>query len=245
MLSYSRMYLYHVSLSPPSLLVALPLPFPHSLSLSLPPSWLLSPSHSLTLSCSLSLSPFISPQVDWESNGSLVKKLSSIKEDEEGDEEQSSVSRAPRSPRRLTRVLNSPLRSPLLHPRPFRPPSEHTRPPTLQIPVVSFSSAPLELSPRFVDGIETESSVNSSQKFEFSSRLVHSGKPSPGLGNTTFYSDSYVVDVNNICWSVMCNEEQPDAALDTFIPVTNKHATIKKMSEEELKNGVVERDEAK
>ncbi|XP_029559605.1 LOW QUALITY PROTEIN: potassium voltage-gated channel subfamily H member 8-like [Salmo trutta] len=122
--------------------------------------------------------------VDWESNGSLVKKLSSIKEDEEGDEEQSSVSRAPRSPRRLTRVLNSPLRSPLLHPRPFRPPpehtrplSEHTRPPTLQIPVVSFSSAPLELSPRFVDGIE-----NSSQKFEFSSRLLHSGQPSPGLG---------------------------------------------------------------
>ncbi|XP_042162685.1 potassium voltage-gated channel subfamily H member 3 [Oncorhynchus tshawytscha] len=120
--------------------------------------------------------------VDWESNGSLVKKLSSIKEDEEGDEEQSSVSRAPRSPRRLTRVLNSPLRSPLLHPRPFRPPSEYTRPTTLQIPVVSFSSAPLELSPRFVDGIETESSVNSSQKFEFSSRLVHSGQPSPGLG---------------------------------------------------------------
>ncbi|XP_045073461.1 potassium voltage-gated channel subfamily H member 8-like [Coregonus clupeaformis] len=120
--------------------------------------------------------------VDWESNGSLVKKLSSIKEDEEGDEEQSSVSRAPRSPRRLTRVLNSPLRSPLLHPRPFRPPSEHTRPATLQIPVVSLSNAPPELSPRFVDGIETESSVNSSQKFEFSSSLLHSGQPSPGLG---------------------------------------------------------------
>ena len=56
----------------------------------------------------------------------------------------------------------------------------------------------------------------------------------------------------------MCNEEQPDAALDTFmkllIPVTNKHAPIKKMTvqtlkslwiEEELKNGMLERDEAK
>jgi hypothetical protein len=27
-----------------------------------------------------------------------------------------------------------------------------------------------------------------------------------------FCSDSFVVDVNNICWSVVCNEEQPDAA---------------------------------
>jgi hypothetical protein len=49
-----------------------------------------------------------------------------------------------------------------------------------------------------------------------------------------FCSDSYVVDVKGICWSVVCNEEQPDAALDTFmkllIPVTNKHAPIKKMT---------------
>jgi hypothetical protein len=43
-----------------------------------------------------------------------------------------------------------------------------------------------------------------------------------------FCSDSNVDDVNNICWSVVCNEEQPDAALDAFvkllIPVTNKPA---------------------
>ena len=56
----------------------------------------------------------------------------------------------------------------------------------------------------------------------------------------------------------MCNEEQPDPALDAFmkllIPVTNKHAPIKKMTvkmvkslwfDEELKNGMLERDEAK
>jgi hypothetical protein len=49
----------------------------------------------------------------------------------------------------------------------------------------------------------------------------------------TFCNDSYVDDVKNICRSVVCNEEQPDASLDTFmklfIPVTNKHAPIKKI----------------
>jgi lipoate-protein ligase A len=44
----------------------------------------------------------------------------------------------------------------------------------------------------------------------------------------------YVVDENNICWSVVCNEEQSETALETFmklhIPVTNKHAPIKKMT---------------
>ncbi|XP_074513792.1 voltage-gated delayed rectifier potassium channel KCNH8 isoform X2 [Sebastes fasciatus] len=120
--------------------------------------------------------------VDWESNGGLVKKLPSIREDEEGDEEQNSVSRAPRSPLRLSRGLNSPLRSPLLPPRPFRAPSEHCRPATLQIPVVSFSSAPPELSPRFVDGIETESNSTSSQKFEFSPSMSPTGPPSPFAG---------------------------------------------------------------
>ena len=73
-----------------------------------------------------------------------------------------------------------------------------------------------------------------------------------------FCSDSYVDDVKNICWSVVCNEEQPDTALDTFmkllIQVTIKHAPIKKITvktvkspwiDEELKNVIVERDEAK
>ena len=74
----------------------------------------------------------------------------------------------------------------------------------------------------------------------------------------TFCSDSYVDDVKNICWFVVCNEEQPDTAIDTFmkllIPVTNKHTPIKKMIvktvkspwiDEEFKNCMVERDEAK
>ena len=54
-----------------------------------------------------------------------------------------------------------------------------------------------------------------------------------------FSSDSYV-DVKNICCSVVCNEEQPDAALDTFlkllIPVTNKHAPINKMTVKTVKS---------
>ncbi|XP_064185914.1 potassium voltage-gated channel subfamily H member 8 [Anguilla rostrata] len=127
---------------------------------------------------------FPSPQTDWESNGGLVKKLPSIKEDEEGDEEErSTLSRAPRSPMRLTRGLNSPLRSPLMPPRPFRSPTEPLRPATLQIPLVSFSGAPPELSPRFVDGIETESHVHSAQKFEFNTGLTQSTPPSPARGN--------------------------------------------------------------
>ncbi|XP_016405765.1 potassium voltage-gated channel subfamily H member 3-like [Sinocyclocheilus rhinocerous] len=81
------------------------------------------------------------------------------------------------------REINSPLRSPLLPPRPFRPPSDHTRPATLQIPVVSFSSAPPELSPRFVDGIETESNSSSTQRFEFGPTLPQSGPPSPSPVN--------------------------------------------------------------
>ena len=57
---------------------------------------------------------------------------------------------------------------------------------------------------------------------------------------------------------MVCNEEQPDTALDIFmkllIPFTNKYTTIKKMTvktvkspwiDEELKNGMGERDEAK
>ena len=55
-----------------------------------------------------------------------------------------------------------------------------------------------------------------------------------------YCSDSYAVDVKNICWSVVCNEEQTDAALDTFmkllIPVTNKHAPIKKMTQKKWLN---------
>ncbi|XP_078795160.1 voltage-gated delayed rectifier potassium channel KCNH8 isoform X2 [Oryzias latipes] len=118
--------------------------------------------------------------MDSDSNGSLLKKLPSIREDEEGDEEQRTASRPPRSPLHLGRALGSPLRSPLLAPRPLRAPSEHVRPCTLQIPAVSFSGVPPELSPRFVDGIETESVSGLSQRFEFGPSLP----PHPGTKET-------------------------------------------------------------
>ena len=50
----------------------------------------------------------------------------------------------------------------------------------------------------------------------------------------TICSDSYIVDVKNICWSVVCNEEQTDTA-----PI--KKVTVKTVKslwiDEELKNG--------
>ena len=64
--------------------------------------------------------------------------------------------------------------------------------------------------------------------------------------------------MKNTCWSVVCNDEKPDAAFDTFmkllIPVTNKHAPIKKTTvktvkspwiDQDLKTVMVKRDEAK
>ncbi|XP_056436377.1 potassium voltage-gated channel subfamily H member 8 [Gadus chalcogrammus] len=120
---------------------------------------------------------------DWESNGGLVKKLPSIREDEEGDDELGTVSCAPRSPLRPGRGLNSPIRSPLLPPRAYRGPTEHVRPSSLQIPVVSFSAVPAELSPRFVDGIETDHHSVASQKFEFSPINSPMGPSSPFPGS--------------------------------------------------------------
>ncbi|RXM27804.1 Potassium voltage-gated channel subfamily H member 8 [Acipenser ruthenus] len=121
--------------------------------------------------------------VESEVNGGLVKKLPSILEDEEcEDDERSPLSRPPRSPLRLSRVLHSPL----LPPRPFRMPPESNKPSKLQIPAVSFSTPP-ELSPRFVDGIETNSSVAFGQKFEFNSNMIlgsNSSPPTPTPGNS-------------------------------------------------------------
>ena len=72
-----------------------------------------------------------------------------------------------------------------------------------------------------------------------------------------FRCDSYV-DVKNICWSDVINEEHPDAALDEFmkwiLPIIDKQAPVKKLTvrtvkapwiDEELKNCIVERDGGK
>lgn len=90
------------------------------------------------------------PQADCESNGGIMKTLPSIKEDEEGSSSEGEHSPLPKMPSfgRLGRGLRSPLRSPLLPPRLFRPASDHSRPSSLQIPVVSFSCLQPDLSPR-------------------------------------------------------------------------------------------------
>ncbi|XP_028997322.1 potassium voltage-gated channel subfamily H member 3-like [Betta splendens] len=124
---------------------------------------------------------------DCESNGGIVKKLPSIKEDEEGSGSEGENSPHPklqavgRLGRGLRSPMRSPLRSPLLPPRPFRPSSDHGRPSSLQIPVVSFSCLQPELSPRFVDGIETENQSSSAQRFDFSPTATASLLPSPDV----------------------------------------------------------------
>ncbi|XP_028972359.1 potassium voltage-gated channel subfamily H member 3 [Esox lucius] len=130
-------------------------------------------------------------EMDWETT---VKKLPSIKEDEEGSEENrnSPLPKMSRTPlglgRGLSSPLRSPLRSPLLPPRgPFRTPTDrHTQRPTnLNIPAVSFSCAPPDLSPRFVDGIETDSGRSLGQKFDFSPSVTQlfPSSPNPGILN--------------------------------------------------------------
>ncbi|KAL1022189.1 hypothetical protein UPYG_G00023340 [Umbra pygmaea] len=128
-------------------------------------------------------------EMDWESN---MKKLPCIKEDEEGSEANRNLPlpKMPHTPmglgRGLSSPLRSPLRSPLLPPRgPFRPPTDRLtqRPTNLQIPVVSLSCATPDLSPRFVDGIETSSNRSFGQKFDFSPSVTQlfPSSPSPGI----------------------------------------------------------------
>ncbi|XP_058478312.1 potassium voltage-gated channel subfamily H member 8-like isoform X2 [Solea solea] len=130
-------------------------------------------------------------ETDCERNGGIVKKLPSIKEDEEGPGSESERSALPKIPAlgKLGRGLCSPLRSPLLS-RPFRTASVHPRPTSLQIPVMSFSCLQSDLSPRFVDGIETESHRAAAQKFDFSSSVTHSFLPSPDSAPSEAHEDA-------------------------------------------------------
>ncbi|XP_068612322.1 potassium voltage-gated channel subfamily H member 8 [Brachionichthys hirsutus] len=122
-------------------------------------------------------------EVECESNGGIVKKLPSIKEDEEGSGSEGEHSPLPKMPPlgRLGRGLRSPARSPLrspLLPARSRPVSDQNRP-GLQIPAVSFACLPPDLSPRFVDGVEAESQTCSAQRFDFSPRKIPLHRLSP------------------------------------------------------------------
>ncbi|XP_030066245.1 potassium voltage-gated channel subfamily H member 8 [Microcaecilia unicolor] len=133
--------------------------------------------------------------LEHESNGGLIQKLPSILEDEEiEDDERCPLSASTRSVNilenslKLPKAFSSPLLSPL-SPRAFRTPTKRAgnfgnlingnddiqskhksgdegRPCKLQLPILSISAPPV-LSPRFVDGIETDSSPSAGKTFEF------------------------------------------------------------------------------
>ncbi|XP_034029842.1 potassium voltage-gated channel subfamily H member 3-like [Thalassophryne amazonica] len=129
-----------------------------------------------------------STEAECESNGGIVKKLPSIKEDEEGSGSEDEHSPLPAMPPLsrmghglrypLRSALRSPLRSPLLPPRLFRPVSDCNQSSSLRIPVVSFSCLQPDLGARFVDGIETGIQSGSDEKFGFSSSATQSFLPS-------------------------------------------------------------------
>ncbi|KAM9304731.1 voltage-gated delayed rectifier potassium channel KCNH8-like [Gastrophryne carolinensis] len=134
--------------------------------------------------------------LDLESNGGLIQKLPSILEDDElEDDEKCPLPVSPRgvspvdSSLKLPKAYNSPKLSPLT-PRAFKTPTKRVdknigdllstgekarfpagdgRPCKLQLPAFSINVPPV-LSPRFVDGIETECSSPTTQTFDFNTK---------------------------------------------------------------------------
>ncbi|XP_069471930.1 potassium voltage-gated channel subfamily H member 8-like isoform X2 [Ambystoma mexicanum] len=149
--------------------------------------------------------------LEHESNGGLIPKLPSILEDEEcEDDERCPLSASTKSINlletslKLPKAFSSPMLSPL-SPRAFKTPTKKVgtlgdligissdskgkhmsgdegRPCKLQLPSLSISAPPV-LSPRFVDGIETDSCSPPGQKFEFNMKQL-SQDNSPASGNT-------------------------------------------------------------
>ncbi|XP_063789127.1 potassium voltage-gated channel subfamily H member 8-like isoform X3 [Pseudophryne corroboree] len=148
--------------------------------------------------------------IDLESNGGLIQKLPSILEDDEfEDDEKCPLPVTPRgvsstdSSLKLPKACNSPMLSPLT-PRSFKTPTKRAdksfgdllggsekgkfpagdvgRPCKLQLPAFSLHVPPV-LSPRFVDGIETECSSPTTQTFDFSTKHL-SQETSPRCSNS-------------------------------------------------------------
>ncbi|XP_043916567.1 potassium voltage-gated channel subfamily H member 8-like [Protopterus annectens] len=139
---------------------------------------------------------------ETESNGGLIHKLPSIIEDEE-DEQDENTPLSPNSrcglasPLLTPKPFGSPLLSPL-SPRAFKPstpragndesrvmvpPGKMCKPSKIQIPALSISAPPV-LSPRFVDGIETDHYLPSGQRFEFNLKPLTPDCTSPSLSVT-------------------------------------------------------------
>ncbi|XP_048390565.1 potassium voltage-gated channel subfamily H member 8 [Stegostoma tigrinum] len=137
--------------------------------------------------------------LEYERNGGLIQKLPSILEDEELEDDE----HTPLAPNaNSTTGIISPIKAfcspkisrcslPVKHlSRPATPPtgalnnsnkdvgrgrlsnSNGSKPSKLQIPAINCSAAP-DLSPRIVDGIETDNSTPPRQKFEFSTKEVN------------------------------------------------------------------------
>ncbi|XP_053326715.1 potassium voltage-gated channel subfamily H member 8-like [Spea bombifrons] len=155
--------------------------------------------------------------LEHESNGGLIQKLPSILEDDEfEDDERCPLPVSPRgaspidSSLKLPKAFSSPILSPLT-PRSFKTPTKRAdksfgdlftaedkgkfagdgrRPCKLQLPVLSISAPPV-LSPRFVDGIETDCSSPTTQTFDFSHKQINQ-ENSPGNSENTEMRKSIV-----------------------------------------------------
>ncbi|XP_075685829.1 voltage-gated delayed rectifier potassium channel KCNH8-like isoform X2 [Rhinoderma darwinii] len=147
---------------------------------------------------------------DQESNGGLIQKLPSILEDDEfEDDEKCPLPVSPRgvspvdSSLKVPKAYSSPMLSPLT-PRSFKSPTKRAdksfgdmlgssekgkfhvgdggRPCKLQLPAFSINVPPV-LSPRFVDGIETECSSPTTHTFDFNTKQL-SQENSPRCSNS-------------------------------------------------------------
>ncbi|KAM4024311.1 voltage-gated delayed rectifier potassium channel KCNH8-like [Anomaloglossus baeobatrachus] len=137
--------------------------------------------------------------LDHESNGGVIQKLPSILEDDEfEDDEKCPLPLSPRgvspveSSLKVPKPYSSPMLSPLT-PRAFKTPTKRVdksfgdilgssekgkfpageggRPCKLQLPAFSLNVPPM-LSPRFVDGIETDCSSPTTQTFDFNTKQL-------------------------------------------------------------------------
>ncbi|XP_078083851.1 voltage-gated delayed rectifier potassium channel KCNH8 [Mustelus asterias] len=114
--------------------------------------------------------------LEYERNGGLIQKLPSILEDEELEDDENT----PLAPNaNSTTGITSPVKA-LHSPKISRCslPAKHFKPSKLQIPAINCTVIP-DLSPRIVDGIETDNSAPARQKFEFSTSVPPAKPPYP------------------------------------------------------------------